>query len=273
LRKQWLPGIASGEIIGTVAFAGEGGRIHGDLLPLVLHETSHDARLDGVAPFVLDGAEADVVIVGAKSDGGPTLVAVPVSAARAERRASIDRTRSIADLHFENVRVDKESVVAVGEAATVLLDHVVEVGVVALTADAMGAARRAFESSLEYAKQREQFGRPIGSFQAIKHKLADMYVLVTGSDAAIEAAADSLDRGDELARRKAAAAAVFGRSAAAKVAGDAVQIHGGIGFTWEHDSHLLLKRTKLDLLLLSDSWTQGDRLVSAVCRREMGQKR
>jgi alkylation response protein AidB-like acyl-CoA dehydrogenase len=136
----------------------------------------------------------------------------------------------------------------------------------------MGAAHRAFDMSLEYAKQREQFGRPIGSFQAIKHKLADMYVLATGAEAAIEAAADSLDRGDPSARREAAAAALFGRGAAARIAGDAVQIHGGIGFTWEHDAHILLKRTKLDLLLMSDSWAQSERLVAAIRAEGQGRR-
>jgi alkylation response protein AidB-like acyl-CoA dehydrogenase len=118
--------------------------------------------------------------------------------------------------------------------------------------------------SLEYSKQREQFGRPIGSFQAIKHKLADMYVHAIGADAAVEAGAKSIDRGDSSARRRAAVAGLFARKAAANIAGDAVQIHGGIGFTWEHDCHLLLKRTKLDLLLLSDTWTQGERLVASM---------
>jgi alkylation response protein AidB-like acyl-CoA dehydrogenase len=241
-------------------------------MPLVLQGSGHQARLDGIAPFVLDGADADVVIVGARSDDGPTLIAVPADAAKPERRKSIDRTRSLADLHFENVRVDADSVCATGEAAVELLYQLVDVGVVALAADAMGAAHRAFDMSLEYAKQREQFGRPIGSFQAIKHKLADMYVLATGAEAAIEAAADSLDRGDPSARRKAAAAALFGRGAAARIAGDAVQIHGGIGFTWEHDAHILLKRTKLDLLLMSDSWAQSERLVAAIRAEGQGRR-
>jgi alkylation response protein AidB-like acyl-CoA dehydrogenase len=92
-----------------------------------------------------------------------------------------------------------------------------------------------------------------------------MYVLATGADAAIKSAADSIDRGDGSARHRAAVAGLFGRRAAANITGEALQIHGGIGFTWEHDCHLLLKRTKLDLLLLSDTWTQGERLVASVC--------
>jgi alkylation response protein AidB-like acyl-CoA dehydrogenase len=189
---------------------------------------------------------------------------VPAADALAERRPSIDRTRSLADLSFDNVHVDASSVIAAGEAAPMLLDRIVDIGAVALAADAMGAAHRAFDLALAYAKEREQFGRPIGSFQAIKHKLADMYVLAIGADAAIKSAADSIDRGDASARRRAAVAGLFARKAAAFIAGEALQIHGGIGFTWEHDCHLLLKRTKLDLLLLSDTWTQGERLLESV---------
>ena len=111
------------------------------------------------------------------------------------------------------------------------------------------------------------------SFQAIKHKLADMYVQSTAADAAIEAAAKSIDRGDASARRRAAAAGLFGRKAAAHIAGESMQIHGGIGFTWEHDCHLLLKRTKLDLLLLSDVWSQGERLVASMCTAGRGIRR
>ncbi|HEX4218747.1 MAG TPA: acyl-CoA dehydrogenase family protein [Acidimicrobiales bacterium] len=265
LRKQWLPGIAAGEVIGAVALAGTSGRAHVDLLPIVLHGGSGGGHLDGVAPFVLDGADADVLVVGARSSDGPAIVAVPAASARAERRPSIDRTRSLADLSFESIHLDADSVIAVGEDAATLLDRIVDFGAVALAADAMGAAGRAFDLALEYAKQREQFGRPIGSFQAIKHKLADMYVLATSAEAAIRGAAGSIDRGDASARRRAAVAGLYGRKAAANIAGEAVQIHGGIGYTWEHDCHLLLKRTKLDLLLLSDTWTDGERIVASVC--------
>jgi alkylation response protein AidB-like acyl-CoA dehydrogenase len=264
LRKRWLPGIASGKVIGAVALAGTSGRSHVDLLPLTWRGDSGGGHLNGVAPFVLDGAAADVLIVGARSSDGPVLLAVPAAGVRAERRPSIDRTRSLADLSFEDVHVDGDSVIAVGEAAADLLDRIVDIGAIALAADAMGAAHRAFDLALDYAKQREQFGRPIGSFQAIKHKLADMYVLATGADAAIKSAAESIDRGDAAARRRAAVAGLYGRRSAAFITGEALQVHGGIGFTWEHDCHLLLKRTKLDLLLLSDTWTQGERLVESI---------
>jgi alkylation response protein AidB-like acyl-CoA dehydrogenase len=265
LREQWLPGIATGQAIGAVALAGRSGKVHPDLLPLAWRGGPRGGNLDGTAPFVLDGGDADIVVVGARSGEGPVIVAVPAEHAHNERRPSVDRTRAFADLYFENVPVDAEAVIAVGQDAAALLDRIVDIGEIALAADAIGAAHRSLGMALEYAKQRQQFGRPIGSFQAIKHKLADMYVQSTAADAAIEAAAKSIDRGDASARRRAAAAGLFGRKAAAHIAGESMQIHGGIGFTWEHDCHLLLKRTKLDLLLLSDAWSQGERLVASMC--------
>src|SRR5262249_54816540 len=135
---------------------------------------------------------------------------------------------------------------------------------VAIAADAVGAARRALDMAVEYAKQRVQFGRVIGSFQAIKHKLADMYVLQQAAEAAIEGAAEAMDIDPLGSRRRAATAGTFCRVAASRIVGDAIQAHGGIGFTWEHDCHLLFKRAKFDEVYLSDVWDQQDRLMTVV---------
>jgi alkylation response protein AidB-like acyl-CoA dehydrogenase len=113
--------------------------------------------------------------------------------------------------------------------------------------DALGAAARLLDMTVSYAGQREQFGAPIGSFQAVKHHCADMAVAVEAGRASLWAAALALDTAPAAARSRAAsAAAAYTKSAAAKVAGTALQVHGGIGFTWEHDLHLFLRRIKVD---------------------------
>jgi alkylation response protein AidB-like acyl-CoA dehydrogenase len=113
--------------------------------------------------------------------------------------------------------------------------------------DALGAAARLLEMTVSYAGQREQFGTPIGSFQAVKHHCADMAVAVEAGRATLWAAALALDSASAAPRSRAAsAAAAYTKSAAAKVAGTALQVHGGIGFTWEHDLHLFLRRIKVD---------------------------
>ena len=267
VRKQWLPRLAAGEVVGAAAIAGAGGRTAPDLVGVRLDGATASRTLSGTAPLVLNGADADLLVVAAtSSDGTLSLVAVEraTPGVGVDVRPCIDRTRSLADVRFDAVVVDDDDVIEHGDAAVALLDRVIDVGMVALAADAMGAANRALDMSVAYAKEREQFGRPIGSFQAIKHKLADMYMLAKGADAAIEGAAAAIDSTAAGARRRAAVAGSFCRTAAARIAGDAVQTHGGIGFTWEHDCHLLLKRTKLDLLLLSDTWAQGDRLIDEI---------
>jgi alkylation response protein AidB-like acyl-CoA dehydrogenase len=155
-------------------------------------------------------------------------------------------------------------VLADGATAVAALDRLVDVAAVALAADGLGAAQRSLDMAVEYAKQREQFGRVIGSFQAIKHKLADMFVLVEGARAAVEGAAEALDLDPLEARRRVATAGSFCRAAASRVTGDSVQVHGGIGFTWEHDCHLLLKRAKFDEIYLTDLWSQRERLIETI---------
>jgi alkylation response protein AidB-like acyl-CoA dehydrogenase len=136
-------------------------------------------------------------------------------------------------------------------------------GAVAVAADALGAAHRALDMAVDYARQREQFGRPIGAFQAIKHKLADMYLLVQGAALAVEGAADALDKGQD-ARRLVAVASSYARDAAVQVTGDAIQVHGGIGYTWEHDCHRLFKRAKFDQAFLGDPSAHRERLAALV---------
>jgi alkylation response protein AidB-like acyl-CoA dehydrogenase len=265
--ERWLPRLASGEAIGTVALTGRSGRVEaeGDL---TARREGNGYRLEGVAGFVLDADNADVVVAAARdlAEGHPLLVAVDRHAAgvTSEALAGVDRTRHLSHLHFNGAHVAPESVVASGRPAVHLYDRLVDVAALALAADAVGAASRALDLSVDYAKQRVQFGRIIGSFQAIKHKLADMYVLIEASKATVASAAVSFDAGEARARRRVAAAGSFCRQAASKVVGDAVQTHGGIGFTWEHDCHLLLKRAKFDEVYLTDLWSQRERLLEAI---------
>jgi alkylation response protein AidB-like acyl-CoA dehydrogenase len=142
-----------------------------------------------------------------------------------------------------------------GPDADALLDRVLALGVIATASDAVGVAERALEMTTAYAKERQQFGRPIGSFQAVKHHCADMAIAVEAGRAAVNAAAEALD-GDPAGWATAAAiTASYVGPAAANVCDLALRVHGGIGFTWEHDCHLLLKRAKLDEVLFgTPSW-------------------
>jgi len=260
-RARWLPGLAEGTIRGAAALTGPTGRVGADLLDVWAHRGRAGWRLEGRAGFVLDAPGADLLVVAGRADDEPFLFVVESGTAGVEiaEHLAIDRSRRIGDVVLDGVAVPSDQRLAAGDAA--VIEALVERGALAIAADACGAGRRALELSVEYAKQREQFGRPIGSFQAIKHKLADMWVLMTGAQLAVTAAARAIDDNDPRAARLAAVARAYARDAATKVTGDAIQTHGGIGYTWEHPGHRLWKRAKFAESFLGDPSVHRERLA------------
>jgi alkylation response protein AidB-like acyl-CoA dehydrogenase len=261
-QERWLPGLASGELAGAAALTGPAGRI--GFVDVQAAGARDGLVLRGESGFVLDGGSADILLVAARRAGepDPELYIVEADSAGLEvtELLSVDRTRRLARVVLRDVRTGESARLARSAGA---LDAMVQRGSVALAADAVGSARRALDMAVDYARKREQFGRPIGSFQAIKHKLADMYLLVRGAALAVEAAADALDAGQD-ARRLVAVAASYGRDAAVQVTGDAIQVHGGIGYTWEHDCHRLFKRAKFDEAFLGDPSVHREQLAALV---------
>jgi alkylation response protein AidB-like acyl-CoA dehydrogenase len=196
-------------------------------------------RLAGVTRPVPMAADMDSVAVTGVVDHREYLVVVTPPTTTA--LATLDLTRSWARLRLD---VTSDEWTELPQGTVALLRDALAVH---RAFDALGAAARLLDMTVSYAGQREQFGAPIGSFQAVKHHCADMVVAVEASRAALWAAALALDTASVAARSRAAsAAAAYAKSAAAKVAGTALQVHGGIGFTWEHDLHLFLRRIKVD---------------------------
>jgi alkylation response protein AidB-like acyl-CoA dehydrogenase len=237
---RYLPGIADGTTIATLAFT-EGDvtcRADGD-------------RLTGHHAFVLDGHVADLLLVVAEDAAGPSLFAVDPGDVRREPLPTLDATRKQARLTFENTparRIGSEGGAA--GAVSTALDR----AAAALAAEQAGGARRVLEMAVEYAKVRHQFGRPIGSFQAIKHKCADMLLDVECATSAAYAAGWAVQAaeqgGDESeAGVLACLAKAYCSEAYYRCAGENIQVHGGIGFTWEHPAHLYFKRAKSSEIL------------------------
>jgi alkylation response protein AidB-like acyl-CoA dehydrogenase len=264
LAAELLPTVAAGERLLTVALSSDTGSSEPSQLSVAWSTASTRSTtstrstgrpavtLDGVARFVPDAHVADHLVVSARDAAG-TLVSALV-----DRRApgvtidvepTFDQTRRLGRITFDDVAVPDERLLAEPGAGTELHDRLVSLGATAVVCDAVGAAEHVLEIATSYATTRRQFGRPIGSFQAVKHHLANMFTDVEASRAAAAFAVDALDRdggdGGEL-RHAAAVAKSFAGPACARVAQLAVQVHGGIGFTWEHDAHLFLKRIKLD---------------------------
>jgi alkylation response protein AidB-like acyl-CoA dehydrogenase len=205
-----------------------------------------DARLDGDALRLIGvtrpvpmAADIDSIAVAGQVDDGEYLVVLDTPTLSG--MSTFDLSRSWARLDLDATIADWMPLPA---GTLALLRDALAVH---RAFDALGAATRLLDMTVSYAGQREQFGAPIGSFQAVKHHCADMAVAVEAGRATLWAAALALDTASAAARSRAAsAAAAYTKSAAAKVAGTALQVHGGIGFTWEHDLHLFLRRIKVD---------------------------
>jgi alkylation response protein AidB-like acyl-CoA dehydrogenase len=228
--RTLLPGIASGSIA-ALAWAGPDGRWD---LSGGAFESDVDSRLTGQAHYVLDGAAADVLLAVARTSAGPGLFQVDPDqpTVRRDRAPTMDITTRLA-----TVRLDGAKARRLGSAGS--LARVRDLAWVALAAEQTGAARRCLELTVAYTKDRVQFGRPIGSFQALKHRMADMYVLVETAESAALAAAAATGEEAPLA---AAVAREHCSDALCAVTAEMIQLHGGIAITWEHDAHLYFKR-------------------------------
>jgi alkylation response protein AidB-like acyl-CoA dehydrogenase len=250
-KKDLLPRIASGESIATLAYTEESGRWEVDALEMTARQQGSEWVLDGTKMFVIDGHVADLVLVAARTASGVSLFAAEGDAAGLERTplATMDQTRKQARLSFSSVPAR-----LIGEEGTAapVLAKTLDLAAVALAAEQVGGAQRCLDMSVEYAKTRVQFGRPIGSFQAIKHKCADMLLEVeSAKSAAYYAGWAAAEDSDELPV-VASLAKSYCSEAYFHAAAENIQIHGGIGFTWEHDAHLYFKRAKSSELLLGD---------------------
>ena len=223
--------------------------------------TDDSFRVSGVAALVLDGHTADLVLVAATSGAGISLFAIAADADGMTREplATLDRTRKLASISFDGVEA---RLIGDDGAAAGALARAYDLAVVALAAEQVGAAQRCLDMAVDYAKERIQFGRAIGSFQAVKHRCADMLVLVEGARSAAVHAAEAADGADLSIAASVAKMACS--EAFLHVALDNMRIHGGIGFTWEHDAHLYVRRAKATQLILGSPDFHAERLADLV---------
>lgn len=264
VRADLLPSVIGGERIVTVA--GPTGSCESGALG-VTWSTGNGLRLDGTARFVPDAHVADgIVVVARDASGGVTMALVEPNAAgvRIAVEPTFDRTRRLARVDLDGVAVDDSKLLGQPGAMQAQHRRLTSLGAIAVCADALGAAEHMLEVSSAYAKQRMQFGRAIGSFQAVKHHCANMLVAVEASRAAVAYAAQVLDDPSENVDMAASVAKSFVGPACADSCQLAVQVHGGIGFTWEHDAHLYLKRAKLDEALFGTASWHRRRVAAAV---------
>ncbi len=250
-KAELLPGIASGETIATLAITEDNGRWDFSGITLEATKAGGGWKLSGHKNYVIDGHTADLVLVAGRTPEGVTLFAVAGDADGLTRTAlpTMDQTRKQARLEFADTPARLVGTEGSAEAG---LSKTLDLAAVALAAEQVGGAQRCLDNAVEYAKNRIQFGRPIGSFQAIKHKCADMLLEVeSAKSAAYYAGWAAAEDSDELPV-VASLAKSYCSEAYFHAAAENIQIHGGIGFTWEHHAHLYFKRAKSSELLLGD---------------------
>ncbi|NIH81017.1 acyl-CoA dehydrogenase family protein [Amycolatopsis viridis] len=242
--RELVPRLAGGELIGALAVpltsAPESGFPDGV-------SANTEGALSGAVRAVVDAPVADVLIVPAAGPDGAGLYAVEQTAATVSDVVSLDLTRRLADVSFDNA---SSRLLASGAEAESALRQALRAGAGLLASEQVGLAQRCLDETVAYLKQRYQFGRPVGSFQALKHRLADLYLELVSARATARHAADALATGDDEVPVAVAVAAATCSAVALHAAEESVQLHGGIGMTWEHSAHLYLKRAKSDELAL-----------------------
>jgi alkylation response protein AidB-like acyl-CoA dehydrogenase len=231
--------------------------------PDAVSVTVNGQALSGTVTQVVDGGIADVLLVAARDGDGVGLYAVDTDSAGVQRTplATLDLTRSEANVVFDKAQ---GSLIAGPEEAVRVLDHALQVGAALLAVEQVGAAQHLLDLSVEYAKSRLQFGRPIGSFQGVKHRLADLLVDVEHARSAAYHAIWALTDGSDDAALATSIAQAVCSAALSHVATDTIQVHGGIGFTWEHQAHLYYKRAATDAVLLGGAEEHRDRVAAMV---------
>lgn len=262
-NKEYLPGLASGELVATVAIAERSGSWVPADVTTTATESGGGWTISGHKSYVLDGAVADLLLVAARAGDHVGVFAVDGAAAGLTRipLETMDQTRKQARIEFDGTPARLVGSLDGGERSIqTMLDH----AMIALSAEALGGSGRVLDMAVEYAKVREQFGRPIGSFQAIKHKCASMLVELESSRSAVYYALWAVSAGDPDVPKLASLTKAFCADTYLDACGENIQIHGGIGFTWEHPAHLYLKRAKNAQLFMGSSDFHRQRLADLI---------
>jgi alkylation response protein AidB-like acyl-CoA dehydrogenase len=271
-RQQMLPRLARGEAKVCVALLEADGRYDPRGIRLRAGIRGNRATLNGTKLFVTDADVADYVICVARTRGGRTpesgislfMLDMTSPGITYTPLASMDQSRRLCEVSFARVSVSLDAMLGGRDTAWPVLQRALDKATVALCAEMVGGAEKALEMCVDYGKSRVQFGRQIGGFQAVKHKIADMKVWVENAKAVVHYAAWAVDRDAPDASRAASMAKAYCSEMYPRVTADGVQVHGGVGFTWDHNMHLYLKRAKSSEVLLGDAAWHRERTATLI---------
>lgn len=267
-KEQHLSAIAAGKTTATLAYAEKGRENGADAIRATYEHADDGYVLRGDKRYVIDGHTADLIFVAARSEHsrgteGVSVFAVPANTPGVTRTwtPSMDQTRKLAAVALDRVAVPAGALVGEEGHGWELCERTLDLARIALAAEQVGAAEMCLDMSVEYAKVRKQFGRPIGSFQAIKHKCADMLTMVESARSAAFYASAVADQGEADLGEVASSAKAFCSDTYFHCAAENIQIHGGIGFTWEHPAHMYFKRAKASEVLLGEPSFHRERVA------------
>ncbi|MBI3826768.1 MAG: acyl-CoA dehydrogenase family protein [Candidatus Rokubacteria bacterium] len=271
-KKDWLTRIASGEVKTTLALTEPNARWDAAGVTVTARAGKDGWVLNGTKLFVLDAHLADVVVVAARTteggrpEDGVSLFLVPRGAAglAVTLLPTMDQTRKLCEVKLTDVRLPAAALLGARDGGWAPLARVLERATVALCAEMCGGAQKVLEMTTEYAKIRVAFGKPIGAYQGVKHKAADMLVDVENAKSLTYYAAWAVDENVPEAALAASMAKAYTSDAYRKVAGAGIQLHGGIGFTWEHDLHLYFKRAKSSEFTFGDATHHRERVAQLI---------
>jgi len=269
-KERHLPRIAAGETTATFAHAERSNRMRTETVETTYTRSQTGYILRGQKSYVLDGHTADLLIVSARAHGSTdaqsvSLFLVPGDTDGVKRTwlPTLDQTRRWASVELHDVVVPAEALLSEGRGAEIC-NRTLDLATIALASEQVGAAEMCLDMAVDYAKVRQQFGRPIGSFQAIKHKCADMLMMVESARSAAFYAGALAAQGHADLEEAASSAKAFCSDTFFHCAAENIQIHGGIGFTWEHPAHLYFKRAKATEVFLGDPALHRERVAKCM---------
>ena len=265
-KQKYLSQICEGSLTATLAYTGNNGQWDASAIQATVASQNNDYVLNGTYLYVPDGHTADLLIVAVRNEGsigehGISLFAIPANTPGVKRTwlPTMDQTRKQAEIILDNVTLSEESLMAELGNAWPQLNKVIQLATIATAAEQTGGSQQTLDLTVAYSKERVQFGRPVAGFQAVKHQAADMMLRTEVARSAVYYAAcvaEEAINGGPLAGELAEAASVaksYCSDGYFKNAGDAIQLHGGVGFTWEYDVHLYFKRAKSSELFLGNA--------------------
>jgi alkylation response protein AidB-like acyl-CoA dehydrogenase len=271
-RKEWLPRLAAGQAKATLALTEPNARWDAAGVTATAKDGKHGFALSGTKLFVPDAHLADVIVVAARTaegkspEDGVSLFLVPKGAAGLEVKLlpTMDQTRKLCEVTLKDTPVPSGALLGAKGGAWSALARVIQRATIALCGEMCGGAQRVLDMTTEYAKIRVAFGKPIGTYQGVKHKAADMLVDIENAKSLTYYAAWAADENSSETALATSMAKAYVSDAYRKVSATGIQLHGGIGFTWEHDLHLYFKRAKSSEFTFGDATYHRERVAQLI---------